>query len=108
MIPAPFSLDVEDNQEGWGPSTVPERLKDMPFAPFSKGDKLGKAADWTANAYNAKFAGARAAKAGRGSGQGAGRRAAQQGWTLHPGALQGALPGGQGGPGRAPTPSPPP
>lgn len=30
---------------------MPEHLKDVPFAPFSKGDKLGKAADWTQQAY---------------------------------------------------------
>eukprot|EP00955_Chlamydomonas_euryale_P007280 77239-Chlamydomonas_euryale.AAC.1 len=42
---------VEDNNDGWGPSAVPERLKDVPFAPFSKGDKIGRAADWNASAY---------------------------------------------------------
>lgn len=30
---------------------MPEHLKDVPFAPFSKGDKIGRAADWTASAY---------------------------------------------------------
>lgn len=37
----------------WGPPTAsPELLKfkDAPFAPFSKGDKLGKAADWASEA----------------------------------------------------------
>lgn len=42
---------VEENPDGWGPSTLPAHLKDVPFAPFSKGDKLGKAADWNQAAY---------------------------------------------------------
>lgn len=35
----------------WGPTTIPEALKfnGAPYAPFSKGDKLGKAADWSAD-----------------------------------------------------------
>jgi hypothetical protein len=40
-IPSPT-----DNVDGWGPCTVPEEYKDIPYAPFSKSDKLGKAADW--------------------------------------------------------------
>ena len=48
---------VEENADGWGPSTVPEHLKDVPFAPFGKGDKLGKASDWTQAAYQ-KYSGA--------------------------------------------------
>eukprot|EP00798_Chlamydomonas_sp_ICE-L_P017542 gene17542-23863_t len=47
---------VEENADGWGPSTVPEHLKDVPFAPFGKGDKLGKASDWTQAAYQ-KYSG---------------------------------------------------
>jgi Eukaryotic translation initiation factor 3 subunit 7 (eIF-3) len=54
--PRPFTLEVEDNPDGWGPTTVPERLKDVPFAPFNKGDKLGKASDWTQQAYQ-KYSG---------------------------------------------------
>lgn len=43
----PKSLDHSTN--GWGPSTEPEELfKDIPYAPFSKGERLGKAADWNA------------------------------------------------------------
>jgi hypothetical protein len=63
---------VEDAGDGWGPSAVPEHLKDVPFAPFSKGDKIGRAADWTASAYQ-KYPG-RVAWRGR-----AGRQ------RLHPG-----------------------
>ncbi|KAF8066359.1 EIF3D [Scenedesmus sp. PABB004] len=48
----PYSVpDIQDNPDGWGPCSVPEHLKDVPFAPFSKSDKLGKAADWTQQAY---------------------------------------------------------
>jgi translation initiation factor 3 subunit D len=33
----------------WGPSTPSESTLDgVPYAPFSKGDKLGRMADWTA------------------------------------------------------------
>jgi len=44
-----FVLSLEDNEDGWGPSsaTVPDKFKDVPYyAPYNKGDKLGKAADW--------------------------------------------------------------
>ncbi|KAI2635481.1 eukaryotic translation initiation factor 3 subunit D [Xylaria nigripes] len=36
--------------DGWGPSTTTETtLNGVPYAPFSKGDKLGRMADWTAD-----------------------------------------------------------
>ena len=38
---------VNDNPEGWGPVGVPEEFENIPFAPFSKSDKLGKASDWS-------------------------------------------------------------
>lgn len=41
---------VADNPHGWGPSTVPEELSNVPYAPYSKSDRLGKIADWTAPA----------------------------------------------------------
>ena len=35
--------------DSWGPPTTPETtLNGVPYAPFSKGDKLGRMADWTA------------------------------------------------------------
>lgn len=35
--------------DGWGPSVTTETTLDgVPYAPFSKGDKLGRMADWTA------------------------------------------------------------
>lgn len=33
---------IQDNPDGWGPRQVPEKYKDMPYQPFSKGDRLGK------------------------------------------------------------------
>eukprot|EP00798_Chlamydomonas_sp_ICE-L_P031221 gene31221-6371_t len=57
MPAVPYAIPlVEENTDGWGPSTVPEHLKDVPFAPFGKGDKLGKASDWTQAAYQ-KYSG---------------------------------------------------
>lgn len=44
------NLVIDENDEGWGPSNAPlEKFKDIPYyAPFNKGDKIGKAADWQA------------------------------------------------------------
>lgn len=41
---------IYDNSEGWGPpmELAPAKFQDMPYAPFSKSDRLGRAADWTA------------------------------------------------------------
>ena len=33
---------IQDNPNGWGPCSVPDKFKDMPYQPFSKGDRLGK------------------------------------------------------------------
>ncbi|OAA63924.1 Eukaryotic translation initiation factor 3, subunit 7 [Cordyceps fumosorosea ARSEF 2679] len=52
--------------DGWGPAVTTETTLDgVPYAPFSKGDKLGRMADWTAegkdrerggrNQYNRNF-----------------------------------------------------
>lgn len=46
---------VEDNGDGWGPLNPPEKLKDVPYAPYGKNDKLGKAADWTQQNYQRNF-----------------------------------------------------
>ena len=36
------------SEDGWGPPNVTETtLNGVPYAPFSKGDKLGRMADWT-------------------------------------------------------------
>ncbi|WWC69596.1 eukaryotic translation initiation factor 3 subunit D [Kwoniella pini CBS 10737] len=40
---------IQDNADGsWGPSTsaLPAQFKDIPYAPFSKSDKITKVADW--------------------------------------------------------------
>ena len=37
------------SEDTWGPSTSADNmLAGVPYAPFSKGDKLGRMADWTA------------------------------------------------------------
>ena len=49
---ASFELPpIQDNPDGgWGPpqNSVPQdfKFKDIPYAPFSKADKLGRFADW--------------------------------------------------------------
>lgn len=45
---------IADNSDGWGPCSIPEQFKDIPYQPFAKGDRLGKAADFSANAYQGK------------------------------------------------------
>ncbi|KAG7383763.1 Eukaryotic translation initiation factor 3 subunit D [Phytophthora boehmeriae] len=40
---------VDVNANGWGPTTLPEQFLNVPYAPFNKGDKLGKAADFVSN-----------------------------------------------------------
>ncbi|CAL4080611.1 unnamed protein product, partial [Meganyctiphanes norvegica] len=42
---------IQENPDGWGPVEVPDQFKDMPYQPFSKGDRLGKVSDWTGNTY---------------------------------------------------------
>ena len=36
--------NVEDNKEGWGPTGIPEQYRDVPFLPYSKGERLGRVA----------------------------------------------------------------
>ncbi len=51
-----FSIpQTPENSEGWGPTTVPDELKDIPFAPFSKGDKLGRVSDFTSQGFNKQY-----------------------------------------------------
>lgn len=49
---------VEDNAEGWGPCSVPAHLKDLPYAPFNKADKIGRAADFSGATYGKAHYGA--------------------------------------------------
>lgn len=40
---ASFSVpEIQDNPLGWGPVGVPSKFENMPYQPFSKGDRLGK------------------------------------------------------------------
>lgn len=39
---------VAANDSGWGPTTVPEQLDGVPYAPFGKGDRVGRVSDFTA------------------------------------------------------------
>lgn len=45
---------IQENLAGWGPCEMPEQFKDMPYQPFSKGDRLGKISDWTGLAFQDK------------------------------------------------------
>jgi len=53
MAPSPIFdlesiIDSLPTQDTWGPPTTTETtLNGIPYAPFSKGDKLGRMADWT-------------------------------------------------------------
>ncbi|XXG93985.1 hypothetical protein Hte_000236 [Hypoxylon texense] len=41
--------------DGWGPPTITDTtLNGVPYAPFSKGDKLGRMADWTADSKDSR------------------------------------------------------
>eukprot|EP00898_Chlorokybus_atmophyticus_P000696 jgi/Chlat1/1627/Chrsp127S01887 len=52
MAPPAFQAPViQDNDEGWGPTDIPEHFKEVPYAPFNKSDKLGRASDWTNQGY---------------------------------------------------------
>jgi translation initiation factor 3 subunit D len=33
---------IQDNPTGWGPNSIPEKYRDMPYQPFSKSDRIGK------------------------------------------------------------------
>mmetsp|Transcript_21911 Transcript_21911/g.74471 ORF Transcript_21911/g.74471 Transcript_21911/m.74471 type:complete len:534 (-) Transcript_21911:516-2117(-) len=58
MAPVFKVPEVVDNDEGWGPpaDAVPSCYADVPYAPFGKGDKLGRASDWSQGGYG-KFGG---------------------------------------------------
>ncbi|EFA84066.1 eIF-3 zeta [Heterostelium album PN500] len=49
---ASFSLDlgtIKSNTEGWGPTGNIEKFDDIPYAPFSKSEKIGKCSDFNSN-----------------------------------------------------------
>lgn len=46
---ASFSMPtVQDNLTGWGPAadSAPDHLRHLPYAPFNKSDRLGRACEW--------------------------------------------------------------
>ncbi|XP_020277560.1 eukaryotic translation initiation factor 3 subunit D [Pseudomyrmex gracilis] len=45
---------IQHNPDGWGPCELPDQFKDIPYQPFSKGDRLGKISDWTAPPFQDK------------------------------------------------------
>ena len=52
-MPAAFKVpDVEDNDDGWGPLSVPEQLEGVPYAPYGKGEKVSKISDFTQSGFN--------------------------------------------------------
>lgn len=53
-IPHFIAPIIQDNPTGWGPCELPDQFKDMPYQPFSKGDRLGKISDWTGAAFQDK------------------------------------------------------
>ena len=51
-MPGLFSIpNVLDNPDGWGPTTEPEHLIGIPYAPFSKGDKVGRISDFAQTGF---------------------------------------------------------
>ena len=54
-----FTVPISaENPNGWGPpaDAAPAEFADVPYSPFSKSDKLGRAADWTQTGFG-KFGG---------------------------------------------------
>ena len=37
---------ADHDEDSWGPSTLPERFRDLIYLPYSKSDRIGKIADW--------------------------------------------------------------
>ncbi|KAL5258316.1 hypothetical protein ACHWQZ_G008970 [Mnemiopsis leidyi] len=46
---------VVNNPEGWGPISIPEQFRDIPYQPFSKSDNLGQITDWTGNLLERRY-----------------------------------------------------
>lgn len=46
---------IQGNLSSWGPSSVPTEFQDIPYQPFSKGDRIGKVSDWTGQFQDRKF-----------------------------------------------------
>ncbi|KAI8897650.1 eukaryotic translation initiation factor 3 subunit D [Globomyces pollinis-pini] len=44
-----LELTINSRKQGWGPiEELPELLKNLPYAPYNKQERLGRVADWTA------------------------------------------------------------
>jgi translation initiation factor 3 subunit D len=50
-------IDLQDNQDGWGPITMPPEFQDVPFMPYSKGERLGRIADFGQQPGQQRFQG---------------------------------------------------
>ncbi|BGP05072.1 Eukaryotic translation initiation factor 3 subunit D [Rhodotorula toruloides] len=66
---------VDNDQGGFGPSAshLPPQFKDIPYAPFSKNDKLGRIVDWNAEGTSSGAAGGSAPAAAGQAGQKGGK-----------------------------------
>lgn len=52
----PFTINnAHFNYNHWGPTELPEQFLNVPYASFGKGDRLGKAADFTSNYYRNRY-----------------------------------------------------
>jgi hypothetical protein len=52
---ASFLMNVEDNEDGWGPLGLPAQFSEKPFfSAYNKSEKIGKAADWQQQHHPAK------------------------------------------------------
>ena len=45
------ALNIADNSEGWGPVAQLSKYDNMPYAPFSRSERVGKASDFTAQGF---------------------------------------------------------
>lgn len=43
-----FNLNIDNNPNGWGPTTLLEKFTGVPYEVHIKHAKLGKIADWNA------------------------------------------------------------
>jgi translation initiation factor 3 subunit D len=68
--PAAFPIPlVHINAAGWGPTEAPEQFKDLPYAAFGKGDRIGKAADFTAGDNQRRWRDRQWNRRGKGEGE---------------------------------------
>ncbi|PLW18406.1 hypothetical protein PCANC_08844 [Puccinia coronata f. sp. avenae] len=74
---------IHDHPDAWGPSptSLPTQFKDIPYAPFSKSDKIGRVVDWNAESGQLSL----------------GPNAHQRGFRANRGSTREAYGAGQGG-----------